>query len=120
LGRYTCESGAESITGFNKLLTNGNLSAESLAFRSFRIQNRKRAITSIVRYRGHLNIRVCETVREDDRSEVDVLQPRSGSNSELFISIMDDLGDVGSVCATIAFRSDVERFLGVLREAVQK
>jgi len=120
LGRHTCESGAESVTGFNELLTNGNLSTESLAFRSFRIENRKRAITSIVRYRGHLDVRVRETVREDDRSDVDVLQPRSGSNGELLISIMDNFRDVGSVCATIAFRSEVERFLGVLGETVHE
>jgi hypothetical protein len=116
--RNANQTGVESVATLSESLTDRDLGSQSLTLWTVRIiVDGVRPIASPIRDRSHLFVRIRETVRENDRGEVDLNQARNGGQAEFFILSVENGGRVGSVCSTVTFCSHMEGCLGVLREA---
>lgn len=73
-GWNTCRLRVEFVAGFDEALTCRNIAPKSGALGSFRIVvHREWSVASEVGHGRHLSIRICETVGEDDTSQVNML-----------------------------------------------
>jgi hypothetical protein len=77
-------------------------------------------ITDVVRNRTHLNIRLRQPIRKNDRRQVDVDQIGIQGCCESLILLENDIRNVRSVGASIALGGDMERHFCIFREPMQK
>ena len=84
------------------------------------IINGKWSVTSELGNRCHLGVGVRQAIGQDHGFEINVLQMRGGGESEALVLAMDHRCDIGRICSSVAFGSNVEGELGVFREPVQE
>jgi len=118
VSRNACPTRVKLVTTLDESLAGRNLGPQSLTFGTLRIVvHGIGTLTSPIWNGGHLFVRIGDSVREDDRGEVDLAQTGNGSQGKFLVLPVEDCGGVGSVCSAITFRSHMEGCLGVFWEA---
>ena len=111
------QAGVEPVTGLDKSLAGRDLGPQSLALGTVRIVIHSiRSLTRPIWDGGHLLVRIRNPVCEDDRGKVDLFQTGDGGKGKLLVLPVEGGGGVGSVRSPVAFRSHMERSLGVFWE----
>lgn len=120
-GRHTGKLGVEVVAGLNQSLARRNLGPQSSALRTVGvIIDWVWSIANIVGNRAHLDIWIRQSVRKDDRREVDMFELRVGGGLELLVGLEDDVRKIRGISSAVALRSNVEWCLGVLWVSVQE
>ncbi len=111
-GRHASEPRIIVVATVDQPLARRDFSPQRLTLCFFGpVEDRIWSIASKIRYRAELSIGLCETIRQNDRVEVDALDTwgrRESLAGKLVILLVDDRSDVRCINATVALCGDVK------------
>lgn len=109
------------VARFYILLTFGNFGSHILAFRSLGVlKNDIWTITDVIRNARLLDVRVSDSVRQYNRSEVDVFEFWCRGESEFLILPVYHAGKIGCIRTPVTFRRHMEWLRRILRETLEE
>lgn len=88
--------------------------------RAIRFKNGIWSVTSIVRDGSELGVWFGESIGEDDRGEVDLLDGRDRGEGTFLVLLIYDIGNVGCIGTPVTFGGDVEWRAGVIGIPLQE
>jgi len=96
------------IASLDQPLASWNLGPQGSALRTVGVVDWVWPIANVVSNGAHLGIWVCQSVRKDNGSEVDVFELGVGGGLKLLVSFEDDARKIRSIGPAVALRGNVE------------